>query len=147
MLRPVQSHVAGWVSRPWADASLRFGTMRANVSFGADSWQAEPGRPRVVELDRDLVPWLRSFMDDAERTLRAHRKAIASVATAWELARLHLIFREWDVAAEAAMRSVELIESTGMRVDDLAEGRRLIDQLDEFDCRDVAAALRAALAD
>ncbi|MBV8541016.1 MAG: hypothetical protein JO063_07130 [Pseudonocardiales bacterium] len=132
---------------PWAVAHLRFDQMRAEVSFCADSSQPEHSGVKVVELDPHIVPWLRSFVDKAARDLRAHAPTIGSVATAWELAWLHLVFGELEGAAEAAMRSVELLESWGLRPEDPAAGLRLIDQFGEFNREDVVAALRAALSD
>jgi hypothetical protein len=77
-------------------------------------------------------------MDNAERNLRAHGKAIASVATAWDLARLHLVFGERNIAAKLTIRIVELLESSGLRPEDPAVGYRLIDQLNELGCGDAA---------
>lgn len=146
MFRGVSRAVAGAAGvTPWAAVTLRFGRMHAAFNLVAGGWQPVPSGLRVAHVDPALAPWLRSHLDGVGRTLDAHASSVASVKTAWELARLHLVLREVAQAAEAVRRGLEIIESTGARVPDPAAGWLLADQCDEFDLRDVAAALRAAL--
>ena len=129
---------------PWAQLSLQFDAHR------------DPDRPRrrhvaaasaVVRLDQRLLSWLREFLGHTARRLAAHATTIASVETAWEVARLHLVLSEPEGTEQAVRRGIGLLRQSGLSAEAGRAGQELAGLLAAVNgLRDVAAELRTALA-
>jgi hypothetical protein len=129
---------------PWAQLSLQFDTLRTLVDFVGDTWRPQSA---VVQLDPRLLPWLREFLAHTARRLAAHATTIASVETAWEVARLHLVLSEPEGTEQAVRRGIGLLRQSGLSAEAGRTGHELAGLLDTVNgLQAVAAALRSALA-
>ena len=129
---------------PWAQLSLQFDTQRTLIDLVGDTWRPQSA---VVRLDQRLLPWLREFLAHTARRLAAHATTIASVETAWEVARLHLVLSEPEGTEQAVRRGIGLLQQSGMSAEAGRTGHELAGLLDTVNgLQDVAAELRTALA-
>ena len=130
---------------PWAQLSLQFDTQRTLIDLVGDTWRPQSA---VVQLDPGLMSWLRDFLAHTARRLAAHATTIASVETAWEVARLHLVLSEPDGTEQAVRRGIGLLRKSGLSADARRTGHELAGLLDAVNgLQAVATELRSALAD
>jgi hypothetical protein len=129
---------------PWAQLSLQFDSHRTVIDLVGDTWRPQSA---VVQLDQRLLPWLRDFLAHTARRLAAHATTIASVETAWEVARLHLVLSEPAGTEQAVRRGIGLLRQSGLSAEAERTGRELAGVLDTVNgLQEVAAELRTALA-
>lgn len=128
---------------PWAQLSVQFDDHRSLVDLVGDTWRPQSA---VVQLDERLLPWLREFLAHAARRLAAHASTIASVETAWEVARLHLVLSEPAGTEQAVRRGIGLLRQSGLSGEAERAGHELAGLLDAVNgLQEVAAELRSAL--